>query len=102
MDVGTRETEFAIRLYQTAGEHAPYIALSHCWGTQREYITNIATLEERLSGLDWNSLPKSFQDVVYLARKLNIQYVWIDSLCIVQDDKYVHPLGFLIDISGES
>lgn len=33
-----------------------------------------------------NSLPKSFQDAVTVTRKLHIRYLWIDSLCIIQDD----------------
>jgi hypothetical protein len=32
------------------------------------------------------SLPKTYQDAVFLTRKLGIPYIWIDSLCIVQDD----------------
>jgi hypothetical protein len=33
------------------------------------------------------SLPRSFQDAVLVARKLHVRYLWIDSICIVQDDK---------------
>lgn len=34
----------------------------------------------------WHSLPKTFQEAIELPRFLNIRYLWIDSLCIVQDD----------------
>jgi hypothetical protein len=32
-----------------------------------------------------SSLPKTFQDAVLITRKLDVRYLWIDSLCIVQD-----------------
>ncbi|TVY55546.1 hypothetical protein LCER1_G002742 [Lachnellula cervina] len=31
-------------------------------------------------------LPPSFRDAVIVTRELGIRYLWIDSLCIVQDD----------------
>lgn len=34
----------------------------------------------------WASLPKTFQDAVRTARELGLNYLWIDSLCIIQDD----------------
>jgi hypothetical protein len=37
-------------------------------------------------GMPWHDLPKTFQDAILLTRSLGIQYLWIDSLCIVQDD----------------
>ncbi|KAH8600698.1 heterokaryon incompatibility protein-domain-containing protein, partial [Bisporella sp. PMI_857] len=30
-------------------------------------------------------LPKTFQDTILVAQRLNISYIWIDSLCIIQD-----------------
>jgi hypothetical protein len=37
--------------------------------------------------IKWQSLPKSFQDAVVFTRRLGIRYLWIDSLCIIQDSK---------------
>jgi len=31
-------------------------------------------------------LPKTFQDAVRFAREFGVQYLWIDSLCIIQND----------------
>jgi hypothetical protein len=36
--------------------------------------------------VQWQSLPKTFQDAMIVSRRLGIRYVWIDSLCIIQDD----------------
>ncbi|KAF4436028.1 HET-domain-containing protein [Fusarium austroafricanum] len=35
----------------------------------------------------YNSLPKTFQDAVAATRALGLRYLWIDSLCIIQDSK---------------
>ncbi|KAH7071302.1 heterokaryon incompatibility protein-domain-containing protein [Paraphoma chrysanthemicola] len=36
--------------------------------------------------IPWKTIPKTFQEVMQLALKLGFRYIWIDSLCIVQDD----------------
>jgi Heterokaryon incompatibility protein (HET) len=37
--------------------------------------------------LTWNSLPKTIRHAIMIARTLHIGYLWVDSLCIVQDDE---------------
>lgn len=66
----------------------PYTALSHCWG-KSQHLTSTHknnTLDRWKQNIPFNLLPQTFQDAVVLTRKLNIKYVWIDSLCIIQDD----------------
>ena len=64
-----------------------YTALSHCWGTptSRPLITNLDNLASRKERIRFDELPLTFQDAVTTTRKLGIQYLWIDSLCIIQD-----------------
>ena len=76
-----------IRLIQDHRDPVKYIALSHCWGTEQNFTTKKATLEKRMDEIAWNELPKTYRDAVKVARKLHIRYIWIDSLCIVQDDE---------------
>ena len=38
------------------------------------------------SGIGMEELPKTFRDAVEMTRQFNLRYLWIDSLCIVQDD----------------
>ncbi|PMD16994.1 HET-domain-containing protein, partial [Hyaloscypha hepaticicola] len=64
-----------------------YIALSHCWGKGEGILTTTtSTIEERRREITWSSLPKTFQDAISITRALEIEYLWIDSLCIIQDD----------------
>ena len=74
------------RLYESNGERAEYIALSHCWGK----ITILTTLKKSVKAhcnvIKLETLPKTFQEAIQTTRNLGIRYIWIDSLCIVQDD----------------
>ncbi|KAB8205448.1 heterokaryon incompatibility protein-domain-containing protein [Aspergillus parasiticus] len=47
--------------------------------------TNEATFEANKKGIAWNSLTKTFQDAILMARRLRIRWLWIDALCIIQD-----------------
>ncbi|KAL2073379.1 hypothetical protein VTL71DRAFT_10703 [Oculimacula yallundae] len=64
----------------------PYAALSHCWGKSPVIQTHRSTFEARILDIPWNDLPKTFQDAVTTTRLLGLKYLWIDSLCIIQDD----------------
>ncbi|KAF8865671.1 HET-domain-containing protein [Acephala macrosclerotiorum] len=62
-----------------------YATLSHRWGSYaplRLLSTNISDLESEIM---FEDLPKTFHDAVVAYRKLGIEYLWIDSLCIIQD-----------------
>jgi hypothetical protein len=63
-----------------------YVALSHCWGQAKAIKTNKENLRSHFDAIPWDHLPKTFQDAVSITFKLDIRYIWIDSLCIVQDD----------------
>jgi Heterokaryon incompatibility protein (HET) len=47
--------------------------------------TTTDTLSERKAGIPMDLLPKMFQDAIIITRNLNQRYLWIDSLCILQN-----------------
>lgn len=66
-----------------------FVALSYLWGgTGEEYWTTRANLKQRRAqgGLDLSVLPGTILDTIQLVRQLGERYLWIDALCIVQDD----------------
>lgn len=75
-------------IYESRNEEARYVALSHCWGTEehRPPTTTHKTLAQRKKGIHWSELPPTFVDAIEVTRLLGINYLWIDSLCIIQDD----------------
>lgn len=63
-----------------------YLTLYYCWG---EYNTTTLTKENLTSfhqEIQLDSLPKTIQDAIYVAQQLGFGFLWVDSLCIVQDD----------------
>jgi hypothetical protein len=70
-----------------AGEKDRYIALSHRWGRTNPLTTTTKTLPERVAGIPLTSLSQTFREAIYVARMLDIRYLWIDSLCILQDSQ---------------
>ena len=74
-----------VRLVETGGKRGAYLALSHCWGKARNLTTTTVTLELRKKGIHLADLPATIQDAVLVTRELGFAYIWIDTLCILQD-----------------
>jgi hypothetical protein len=67
-------------------EKVEYLALSHCWGGKIDCRLNKSLVSQNLQSFDMNEMPRNFQHAVLITRQLGYNYLWIDSLCIVQDD----------------
>ncbi|RGP66177.1 hypothetical protein FSPOR_6797 [Fusarium sporotrichioides] len=67
-----------------ANQQADYAALSHCWGGSTPTMTTLSKLDAYTVSLPEN-LPQTFVHALQVARALDIPYLWIDSLCIIQD-----------------
>jgi hypothetical protein len=64
-----------------------YLALSYRWGIGRGMPqTTLKTLEMYKKKISWDTLPSAFQEAVLLTKSLGVRFLWIDSLCVVQDD----------------
>lgn len=66
-----------------------YTTLSHRWGADSSHILklvkeNIDSLRQRIP---MDLLPQTFRDAIDITRRLGVRYIWIDSLCILQDDE---------------
>jgi len=83
--VGSRESS---KCYLVSGDKKSgyYATLSHCWGDphNRPLLTTDQTLACRQQGIEDDTLPKTFRDAVQVCREIGIEYIWIDSLCIIQ------------------
>ena len=78
--------------YPKKHDRVKYVALSHCWGNltdenKRQFCTTDENIKTRLKTFSFSELPKTFQDAVQVTRELDVQYLWIDSLCIIQENK---------------
>lgn len=76
-----------VRLYTTNREAKNYLALSYCWGGEQDVRLEEATHEQMHRRIPFYTLPKTIQDAITITRKLGKKYLWIDSLCIIQDSE---------------
>jgi hypothetical protein len=63
--------------------------MSHCWGrldAEKPTTTTTENLNERKAGIAMEELSPIFRDAIQLCRSVGCRYIWIDSLCIIQDD----------------
>ena len=68
-----------------ASQVGQYAALSYCWGGPQPHGTTNARLAEYHSALPMNDLPATIQDAISITRALLVPFLWVDSLCIIQD-----------------
>ncbi|KAI5460959.1 heterokaryon incompatibility protein-domain-containing protein, partial [Mariannaea sp. PMI_226] len=65
-----------------------YASLSHRWGPSTATATTIfKSTQARTSGVPLSYLPKKIRDAIIITRYLGIRYLWVDSLCTIQDDR---------------
>lgn len=63
-----------------------YVTLSHRWSPIYNCFTYASNIyEHETRGIEMARLPKTFAEACVTAKKLGLTYLWIDSLCIIQD-----------------
>lgn len=75
----------APRAHDDRGE-IRYATLSYCWGGPQDFCLDATSEEKLLRGIPVTLLPKTIIDAIKVAFGLGISWIWIDSLCIRQDD----------------
>jgi hypothetical protein len=85
-----------------------YVTLSYVWGRSQQFTTTQAIVEqlEQTHGLDEvrGKIPRTIQDAIELTVTLQQRYLWVDALCIVQDDEEekLELIGHMDEIYGNS
>jgi len=88
LNVSTCLQDGTVRLYKSsAQEREQYVALSYCWGGPQSLITTKSNISERQHRIELACLPRSIADAIRVTAKLGLKYLWVDSLCIIQDDE---------------
>ena len=87
-----------MQLGRECREYPEYITLSHRWGSNPQLMIRLT--ENRLTsykanGLELQHLPLRFRDAVSLTRRLDVRYLWIDTLWLV-------PFRFQLPILNKS
>jgi hypothetical protein len=64
-----------------------YATVSHCWGSSKPLTLTSNSLAMLQAGIEIAELPRNYRDAIYTSKRLGIQFIWIDSLCIFQDSE---------------
>jgi hypothetical protein len=81
-----------------------YVALSHVWGDEMPLRTTTSNLDYFKDGIPLSTLPQTFRDAVFMTRLLECRYLWIDSLCIIQDSRedWAKEAARMADVYGNA
>lgn len=93
-------------LLETRGRRGDYVTLSYCWGQGKRLLTTSQSHEifQREIPTD-DQLPSTFRDAFQATKALGYSYLWIDALCILQDDEadmHIHlaTMGYIFQESA--
>ncbi|RYP02832.1 hypothetical protein DL765_010677 [Monosporascus sp. GIB2] len=86
------------------GTPGKYIALSYCWGNGNRLRTTRSNISELLQAVDEEELPATVRDAIEVARYLGVRYLWVDALCIIQDDTqdWIHESARMAAVYGRA
>jgi hypothetical protein len=68
-------------------EDQGYVALSYRWGNDLPLRLTHDTMDAFIQGRPISELPETLRDAVHISRNLGFAFIWIDALCIIQDDQ---------------
>jgi hypothetical protein len=85
-------SDAGVRLVETASLPADlddlrYTALSYRWGSTNTLITTAEAVQELMAHTPLSRIPRTIRDAVQVTRRLGVRFLWVDALCIIQDDK---------------
>ncbi|KAK2031940.1 HET-domain-containing protein [Colletotrichum zoysiae] len=91
IDVGGRDDTTARLITSNSLQPStPYIALSYCWGppsqSNPQLVTTTASFPKHQKAIGLADMPQTIRDAVIFTRHMGIKYIWVDALCIIQDD----------------
>jgi len=88
VDVGSLEDlQPRLRLVGTEGMRGKYLCLSHRWEKEPKLQTKRSNIERYRKEIPLDYVPPTFRDAFEVTRQLGYRYLWIDTLCILQDDE---------------
>ena len=85
---GTDTQEKSVRVVDTDSlpMKPAYLSLSHRWSPNPKLRLLKANIELLRRGISWDMIPRTYADALLVTLSLGYNYIWIDALCIVQDD----------------
>lgn len=79
-------TTSKVKIIETNGTEI-YAALSYCWGKDLSMQLLHSTIAAWKEKLPFDELPQTIQDAIITTKRLGLEYLWVDRICIIQDDR---------------
>jgi Heterokaryon incompatibility protein (HET) len=87
IEIFSHADQYRLKLWESNGSVTePYVALSYCWGGDQPLKLTQRWLNEWMVDIPWDQFPQTIKDAVTVCQKLDIRFLWVDSICIMQDD----------------
>ena len=87
VEISSQADQYRLKLRESKGfVTEPYVALSYRWGGDQPLKLTQKWLNEWMVDIPWGKLPQTIKDAVTVCQKLGIRFLWVDSICIKQDD----------------
>lgn len=107
LDTGDHNEPISLKLVDSKmlnPESTRYLALSHCWGKLVIITLKQSNLDQFKLGIPLESLSRTFHHAIVTTRMLGYRYLWIDSLCILQDsaEDWVHEASLMGDVYSQA
>ncbi|KAI8941916.1 hypothetical protein NX059_000030 [Plenodomus lindquistii] len=94
IEISSKEGKVFVRLVEarkmSAFSTPQYVALSYCWGNEQDARTQLKStthnLAQHVQDIPSETMTPVVLDAIELCRRLGIRYLWVDAICILQDD----------------
>lgn len=80
----------------------PYATLSYCWGNAEFIKLTSDNFGSFLNAIPQGQLPRTIQDAVHIVRRIGLEFIWVDALCIIQDqlEDWEYEASCMSDVYG--
>ena len=82
LDIRSDSIHLSLRSERATG--ARYCTLSYCWGVSGNALLTTSNEKDFAMHIPLETLPRTITDAIHVARALGFDYIWIDTLCIIQ------------------
>ena len=104
LDIGDDSSKMVKMVPGATARDAHYAAWGYCWGQKPQFLLLRSNYKELENGIPFNSLFNVAQDAITVCRALSIQYLWMDSMCIIQgpDGEFLQEAARMEDVYAGS
>lgn len=106
LHVSHTNSELHVSLTYTGNlsQDTEYVTLSHCWGSMQYSTLSTRSEPDFITKIPLEPLSQTFRDAIYVTSRLGYSYLWIDTLCIVQDspEDWLHESSLMDRVYAHS